>query len=171
MIDPNIKRKADDIRTKVFGSEVRESLASGLEAISEVVVQNTGRQKNVEDQFQDVLDETTNKDFNSAPEIRAARNGKPNLKTRIDDFENQTTAQLDQKASKIELNEKLGNISAGTPLFAQGIANMTEPDRIYLNLEDYYLYIHDGSSFVSTGVAYLSNTIEEYLYFEGQELV
>ena len=33
-IDPNIKIKADDIRNKTYGSEVRESLASGLEEMS-----------------------------------------------------------------------------------------------------------------------------------------
>ena len=39
-VDPNIKKKADDIRNKIYGKEVRESLASGLEEISSDVVEN-----------------------------------------------------------------------------------------------------------------------------------
>ncbi|MDN6288893.1 MAG: hypothetical protein L0J63_01235 [Tetragenococcus koreensis] len=95
-VDPFIQKKADFIRGSKKGLEVRDSLASGLEAMSEVVVDNTGRQTDVETQFQQVIDNTTNKDVISAPEIIAARAGKPNLKTRIDDFENETTAQLAQ---------------------------------------------------------------------------
>ena len=95
-IDPNIKKKANDIRNKVYGREVRESLASGLEAMSSDVVETVGRQDEVEGQFQDVLDETTNKDFNSAPEIRAARDGEANLKARLDKEHQKVTAQLAQ---------------------------------------------------------------------------
>lgn len=95
-VNPIIKQKADDIRHKIYGEEVRESLASGIEAISEDVEATIGRQDYVEEQFQNVIDNTTGKDVISAPEIIAARNGKPNLKTRIDDLENETTTQLEQ---------------------------------------------------------------------------
>lgn len=101
-IDPNIKQKADDIRTKVYGSEVRESLASGLEAMSEDVVNNTERQDTVESQFQQVIDETTGKDVISAPEIIAARNGEPNLKARLDKNHNEVTAQLAQTDEHVD---------------------------------------------------------------------
>ena len=59
-----------------------ETLASGLEAMSEEVVNNTDRQTDVESQFQDVIENTTDKDVISAPEIIAARNGEANLKAR-----------------------------------------------------------------------------------------
>ncbi|WP_373712025.1 right-handed parallel beta-helix repeat-containing protein [Jeotgalibaca porci] len=95
-INPKIKQKAEDIRSKIFGSEVRESLASGIEAMSEDVEATIGRQDYVEEQFQDVLDETTGKDVISAPELIAARNGKSNLKTRLDGEHAQVTAQLQQ---------------------------------------------------------------------------
>lgn len=104
-INPIIKQKAEDIRKKIFGSEVRESLASGIEAISEDVEATIGRQDYVEEQFQDVLDETTGKDVISAPELIAARNGKSNLKTRLDDEHAQVTAQLQQKRYKFDFNE------------------------------------------------------------------
>ena len=100
-INPKIKQKAEDIRKKIFGSEVRESLASGIEAISEDVEATIGRQDYVEEQFQDVLDETTGKDVISAPELIAARNGKSNLKTRLDDEHAQVTAQLQQTENNL----------------------------------------------------------------------
>ncbi|MFL2118549.1 GDSL-type esterase/lipase family protein [Marinilactibacillus psychrotolerans] len=106
-VDPNIQEKANDIRMKIYGEQVRESLASGLEAMSSDVVEVEGRQDEVESQFQDVIENTTDKDVVSAPEIIAARNGKDNLKDRIDTFENDTTAQLAQKVSKVELDNEL----------------------------------------------------------------
>ncbi|WP_373738118.1 hypothetical protein [Jeotgalibaca porci] len=107
-INPKIKQKAEDIRSKIFGSEVRESLASGIEAISEDVEATIGRQDYVEEQFQDVLDETTGKDVISAPELIAARNGKSNLKTRLDDEHAQVTAQLQQ--TEQSLSSQLAHI-------------------------------------------------------------
>ncbi len=102
-INPIIKQKAEDIRKKIFGSEVRESLASGIEAISEDVEATIGRQGYVEEQFQNVIDETTDKDVISAPELIAARNGKSNLKTRLDDEHAQVTAQLQQTPNRNEV--------------------------------------------------------------------
>src|SRR5699024_12830939 len=99
-VNPNIQEKADDIRTKVYGREVRESLASGLEEMSSDVVENEGRQSvvesrqdSVESQWQNVIDETTKLDVVSAPEIIAARNGEANLKTRIDKDHQKVTTQ------------------------------------------------------------------------------
>lgn len=100
-VDPNIKKKADDIRNKVYGREVRESLASGLEEMSSDVVENEvrqsvveSRQDNVESQWQAVSDEMTDKDVISAPEIIAARDGEANLKARLDKEHQEVTAQL-----------------------------------------------------------------------------
>lgn len=108
-VDPNIKKKADDIRNKVYGKEVRESLASGLEEMSSDVVENEGRQSvvegrqdSVESQWQAVSDEMTDKDVISAPEIIAARDGEPNLKAKIDKNYNEVTAQLAQTASYLD---------------------------------------------------------------------
>lgn len=95
-VDPNIQQKADYIRTRKQGSGVRESLASGLEAMSSDVVENKSRQNAVEDQFQQVIDETTGKDVISAPEIIAARNNEANLKARLDKENQEVTAQLAQ---------------------------------------------------------------------------
>ena len=104
-INPKIKQKAEDIRKKIFGSEVRESLASGIEAISEDVEATIGRQGYVEEQFQNVIDETTGKDVISAPELIAARNGKSNLKTRLDEEHAQVTAQLQQTGKLLDVHK------------------------------------------------------------------
>lgn len=109
-VDKNIQKKANDIRTKQYGSEVRESLASGLEEMSADVVENESRQTNVEGQFQAVLDETTGKDVISAPEITASRVGADgtqhaNLKQRLDAEQQEVTAQLAEKANIEDLEE------------------------------------------------------------------
>lgn len=114
-IDPKIKQKANDIRTKIYGKEVRESLASGLEVMSEDVEDIKGRQESVESQFQAVLDETTGKDVISAPEILAARvsadgTNHNNLKERLDKEHQEVTSQLthmeNKKADKGEVRLK-----------------------------------------------------------------
>lgn len=108
-IDPNgnytITQLIKFIREKMYGIDVRESIASGLEAMSEDVVNNTERQDTVETQFQQVIDETTGKDVISAPEIIDARNGEPNLKTRLDDEHAQVTAQLQQTTIQVSVEE------------------------------------------------------------------
>lgn len=109
-VDPKIKQKADDIRNKIYGKEVRESLASGLEAISSDVVKNEGRQSvvesrqdSVESQWQVVSDEMTDKDVISAPEIIAARDGEANLKARLDKDHQEVTAQLADIVKNVKL--------------------------------------------------------------------
>lgn len=97
-IDPNgnytITQLVKFIREKMFGIDVRESIAKALEKVYEDVVSVTGRQATVEEQFQSVLDETTGKDVISAPEIIVARNGEADLKTRLDKEKQEVTAQL-----------------------------------------------------------------------------
>jgi len=115
-VDPNIQQKANHIRTKKQGSEVRESLASGLEAMSSDVVENEGRQSvvesrqdSVESQWQSVIDETTNLDVVSAPEIIAARNNEANLKARLDKENQQVTARLAQTENDVTDNKRALN--------------------------------------------------------------
>ena len=78
-------------------------------------------------------------------------------------------AQLQQ--TKDEALALIGNVADGTPLFADGVPNMTDTTRIYLNTVDGYLYAYDGTSFKSTGIVYLSNSIEEYMTEENESWV
>lgn len=122
-VDPNIQKKANDIRTKTYGKEVRESLASGLEEMSKDVEETKDRQTNVEQQFQAVIDETTGKDVISAPEIIAARvsatgEQSSNLKERLDKEYDKVTSQLAHttnelatKAPQYELDAAVSQIN------------------------------------------------------------
>ena len=62
---------------------------------------------------------------NANAELIASRNGKPNLKTRIDDLENKTTAQLAEKANKDEVTNVMtpkGNIAyASLPMTGNSV--------------------------------------------------
>src|SRR5690625_4169255 len=105
-IPESIKQKANKIRNEVYGRDVREALASGIEEAGDIADQTRERQDSVEAQFQSVLDETTGKDVISAPEITAARVGAdntnyPNLKERLDTEHNQLSSQLAQIAVQI----------------------------------------------------------------------
>jgi len=105
----NIKDRITAIRNAIFGKEVRESIASGIEKINEEVESTTERQGLLETQFDAVLDETTEKDVISTPEITAARVGADNtthsnLKGRLDAEHNKVMSQLAETESKLDLN-------------------------------------------------------------------
>ena len=107
-VDDNIQQKANDIRMKIYGEQVRESLASGLEAMSTDVVENGT-------QFQAVIDSTTGKAVISAPEIIVARDGEANLNARLDKENQAVSAQLAQKVEKgnvtvSDINKNLGKL-------------------------------------------------------------
>lgn len=170
-INPKIKQKAEDIRKKIFGSEVRESLASGIEAISEDVEATIGRQDYVEEQFQNVIDETTDKDVISAPELIAARNGKSNLKTRLDDEHAQVTAQLQQKADRLYVDGKVANVASGAPdeTFATlEILQTRYPNGASTNKlvsENGHIY-HWNNTWVDTGILYMSAGLADHTVTE-----
>lgn len=90
----SIQKMADNVDSKKWGIDTRYSISSSMRLMDEVIKDTLGRQDNVENQFQDVLDETTGKDVINGPEIIAARNGEANLKTRIDKDHQEVTAQL-----------------------------------------------------------------------------
>lgn len=90
---PSLSRKyADNVRTKTYGQENRESIARSAEytaliASEAVNISNEtkGRQDNIETRFSSVQQELTDKDVISAPEIIAARNNKATLGQRLDE--------------------------------------------------------------------------------------
>lgn len=92
------KKRIEEIKQSIenepYMAKMREDIAEGIS--------KTGiRQATVEEQFQAVLDETTGKDVISAPELIAARNGKSNLKTRLDDEHAEVTAQLAENTQQL----------------------------------------------------------------------
>ena len=158
-VDPNIKKKVDDIRNKIYGKEVRESLASGLEAMSSDVVENEGRQSvvegrqdSVESQWQSVIDETTNLDVVSAPEIIAARNGESNLKARLDKENQEVTTQLAQTV------KALGTVNIGENIKRPAISIITDDG--YIADIDYLLPISVDKG-VPFNTAIITDRIDE----------
>lgn len=88
---PDTSRKhADNIRRKVYGVDTRESQARGVEyaglvsSVATKTAQDTQlRQDSLEAYNLQVIAEMTDKDTMSAPEIIAARNGRPTLSERL----------------------------------------------------------------------------------------
>src|SRR5699024_11017438 len=140
-VDPNIKKKADDIRNKIYGKEVRESLASGLEAVSSDVVETVGRQNEVEGQFQDVIENTTDKDVISAPEIIAARNGESNLKARLDKEKNEVAAQLAQNVKRVGQVDYVELIKRHNKFNQMQLKKMNAANQIEISIYDEHSHI------------------------------
>ena len=123
-VDPNIKKKADDIRNKTYGSEVRESLASGIEEMSEDVTETIRRQTQLDSQFQTVIDETTGKDIISAPEIIAARNGKTDLSSRLNTDYNVLNSKIDTETNSVRSD--ISEINTGIRQELDDLINQTD---------------------------------------------
>ena len=70
------------------------------------------RQTTVENQFNSIQQDLTNKDIVSAPEIIAARNGEANLKSRLDKEQQEVTTQLAQNERVLKNNiiKRLSNV-------------------------------------------------------------
>ena len=93
----NIKEKIDNIRQAIFGKDVRESLASGLEEVNGESERTSEKQKKLETTFNDLIINAGN----SNAEIVAARKGHETVGERLDNFD----SQLDTIETKTETNE------------------------------------------------------------------
>ena len=112
-VPKEIIERADYVRNKAYGEDVREALAQNAEIAGLIANETSIKQKNLDSTFTDLTEELTNKDIVSAPEIIAARNGEADLKTRIDKDHQEVTAQLAQTAG-------LGNYTE-TPIYNNGV--------------------------------------------------
>ncbi len=74
-------------------------------------------------------------------------------------------AQIDNlgstKTSKHDVQEMIGSIADGTPVFASDVATMADKSRLYVNLADGFLYMYDGSKWTSTNIKYQSTGLAE----------
>lgn len=131
--------------------------------IAEGISKTGNRQADIEDQFKDVIDGTTGKDVISAPEIIAARKGEASLNARLTKNEQETTAQLQQKADQsfvdAQLNALVGTSVNGTysSLSALKAAYENGAPGVFLTLDNNHFYYWsdlvndwlDGGLFVS----------------------
>lgn len=81
----NIKEKIDNIRQAIFGKDVRESLASGLEEINKETEKTSKKQEDLETTFNDLIINAGN----SNAEVVAARNGYATVGERLKSFDEQ----------------------------------------------------------------------------------
>ena len=122
---------ADKIRRAIFGGEVRDSIADGIELV---------------ERLREDYDNQVINAGNSNAEIVDARGGQTKLKVRLDNFDE----QLDTCAKK----DDVARISSGTPLFVDSESAMTDITKNYVNTTDGYLYTYNGTTFVKSNVKY-----------------
>lgn len=134
-IPENIEQLANDVRTKVYGREVREALASGIEAAGEIAEdariksEDTEiRQTVLEKQFDDEIANMTLADPSSAEIVAARTNANTGesydtIGRRLDAEHANVTTQLAEKASQKDLdfleaqfNTKVSDIETRIPL-------------------------------------------------------
>lgn len=149
-----ISDKLNKILSAVFGKDVRQALHDGLDAINRESENTTARQKVLEETF----DHLTINAGNSNAEIVAARvkNDGTSFDTigkRLNDFDE----HLETKANKNDV----AKISSGTPIFVDSVEEMTDTTKNYVNLNDKYVYIYNGSGFEKTDVLYQAQGIED----------
>lgn len=141
------------IENEPYIKKMRENIAEGIS--------KTGnRQADIEDQFQQVIDNTTGKDVIAAPELIAARNGEANLKARLDKEQQDVNAQLAQN----KLNDE--QLRALVELLQNQVTSMgdisPEPFETLAQLESKYPSGDNGVYVVtSDGNWYYWNSIDK----------
>ena len=116
-----IRKHADNVRTKTYGQEVRESLARGVEYAGLVsseatkTAQDTKNRQDVLETYNDqVIAEITDKDIVSAPEIIAARDGEATLNDRL----------ISDKSKVLPITLNVKQPPAGlTPMVGDGVTD------------------------------------------------
>ena len=100
--ETNESERTETFNTNETTRQENESVRIEAEKQREgTVAEIENRQTSVENQFNAIQQDLTDKDVISAPEIIAARNGEANLKTRLDKEQQEVTAQLAQTATEL----------------------------------------------------------------------
>lgn len=157
---PEVSDLVNKIKTEQSASKMRGYIADGLQSTNEKAVSTDGRQDalsgefdNLGTQFQNVIEETTEKDFTSAPEIIVARKDKPNLNARLDSFETETTAQFQQNV-KFENQSKYVDLLKDMQYF-----NRMRFKKISEN--EYELVLDDGEKFIKYN--YIKDSLDDFI--------
>ena len=176
----NINTELEQIRKATYGREVRGSIANAIELINKEQINTSTAQTNLDGKFNQLIInagnsnaevvaarvkadgtqfDTLGKRLDKGDEVHNTLNNEvisartdsknvthKNLKARLDNFD----SQLFLKANKSDV----AKISSGTPLFANGIAEMKDITKNYVNLQDGFIYIHNGTAFENSNVKY-----------------
>ena len=92
-VPDEIVERADYVRNKAYGEDVREALAQNAEIAGLIANETLIKQNNLDSTFTDLTKEITDKDVISAPEIIAARNGEATLNDRLTKMGNLTSGK------------------------------------------------------------------------------
>lgn len=113
----SIAEKIAQIRNAILGKDVRENIASGIEAINTEVESTTTRQTNLENTFNQEIENAVSENPASAETVQARTDGVNNvtygtLKERMD----ADSSTLAEKASQEDLNATNSNLTDGLAL-------------------------------------------------------
>lgn len=141
----NIKEKIDNIRQAIFGKDVRESLASGLEEINKETEKTSKKQEDLETTFNDLIINAGN----SNAEVVAARNGYATVGERLKSFDE----QLDKRAKKgkyVYIVSKENGDFNSIQSAVDYLDNVDYPVTIKIMPGEYYESVHvGGNKFIS----------------------
>lgn len=125
----SITNKLNQIKNAIYGKEVRGA---------------------IHDAIKQVYDDASVNHDNANMEVKMARGTHNTLNDRldnVDEIQAQTNAQLSQidmtKAEKSEI---------GSPLIANSVSEMTDTEKVYVNLSDGHWYSHNGSEWIDGGI-------------------
>ena len=160
----NIKNYIENIRSAIFGKEVRGSLADGLDAINKETENTTSRQKHLENTF----DQLIINEGNSNAEIVDARVGEngssfKKLGDRLDNFD----LHLEQKINlnedifynEINIEKKRDEVS-GTTYWVTSIPHLDKNGNIIklkTGVSEYYETHPNRHEDDGTGTDYINN--------------
>lgn len=198
-IPKKIEELAHKIRTAIYGKDVREALASGIEAAGETAEdarkkseETASRQDALEQQFDDLIANMSLEDPSSAELVAARTNAKTGenwstIGRRLDDEHAKLVSQLAQKATKAELYQSIGSTKTYLDNQLSQLGDMT-PKSAFPTLQDlentypngaegiylvgeYWYYWNILSSKWTIGGTYQALPWDEFMTEEGQEWV
>lgn len=149
----SIQEHLNKIRNAVYGHEVRESIAKGIETAYDDASENG----------------------NANMEVKVARGTHPNLRSRLEEVDNkqqQNTAQLQQtgqslnaqlvqKVSKEELNTLIASVPDGTPIFVNSTSEMTNTSKLYVLKSNGHVYYYHNGEWTDTDHVYQSQGVDK----------
>lgn len=144
-VSQDIQQKADNIRQQIKGKDVREALASGIEAIDEVTEDTKSRQDTVETDFTSIQNSENARISNE--QTRQANEGtRQNNETLRQNAEN-------TRASNEETRQSQENTRQANETSRQSVINAMKVLETYDNSKTYFMFnkvIYQGSTYECT---------------------
>lgn len=194
-IPENIEQLANDVRTKVYGREVREALASGIEAAGSIAndadvrsQETETKQTSLEKKYDEQIANMSLENPNVAEVVDARVSGYDGqsyttIGKRFDSVDAQLAETEEKKADKTyvensiqTVNAQIQSVASGSPKGVYPTLSELETDfpngneYVYVVTEDGNWYYWDGAAWTSGGV-YQSAGIPDDLVFKATNLM